>query len=467
MTLVPGGPAFAARAVARLSLIEFWERYSFYTLFALLTLFVAAPAGQGGMGWANSDALRFFGLYLLVVQTSPVIGGLVADRWLGKRAALRVGAAALALGHALLAVTAALPLALRAPSGLRLCGAVAAHGGAFGGWTSAAPTPELAPGYVAVSVFFYGAVALIALGNALYKPILTVVIGRLPFANQAARGAAFTSFFLYVNIGGLVAVVLGGWLSQRFGWSFTFAASALGMLVSILTMIILDRRYIAPFLRAPPPAEIIGAGGGYIAPLAALLGLVAICASFSYQSYGFVALFTAQKVARDIGDFRVPPAWFTALNPITILVLSPILLTLWRRGRAGAGASEVQRIAAGLITMSLGFAPLVAATLQTRGGGLASPLWVAGAIMLIAASELLYAPAALAAATRVAPPQLQTLAVGTQGAAIGIGGWLSGQLGALAFEFDKTIVMGVIAVLALAIGIGLYTANRSFKRIGL
>ncbi len=244
-------PRFAARAVARLSLIEFWERYSFFTVFALLALFASAPAARGGFGWGPADSLRFFGLYLLVVQASPVLGGLLADRWLGKRLALRLGATALAIGHLLLATTAALPLLIHAANGEPLSTVVGAAQASFGRWSTPAHLPaELKASYLWVTFSFYAAVTLIAVGNGLFKPILTVVIGRLPFADQASRNAAFTTFFLYVNIGGLLSILLGGWLSQRFGWSFAFGGSAIGMLVSIATMIRLDRVYVRPFVGA-------------------------------------------------------------------------------------------------------------------------------------------------------------------------------------------------------------------------
>jgi POT family proton-dependent oligopeptide transporter len=205
----------------------------------------------------------------------------------------------------------------------------------------------------------------------------------------------------------------------------------------------------------------------FVAPMLVLLGLVVVCASISYQSYGFVALFTSRLVARTVFGFTIPPAWFTALNPITIMFLTPLLLALWRRGGIGARWTEVQRIAAGLVAMAIGFTPLVAAALQARGGQLASPLWVAFAIMLIASSELLYSPAALSAATRLAPKKYQTLAVGAQGSATGLGGWVSGQLGALAFESDKALVMGAISGTALAFGALLFASRRWFSRLDL
>lgn len=462
---------FAGRAVLRLSAIEFWERYSFYTTFALLALFVSASVASGGMGWSNAQSLRFFGAYLLAVQITPILGGYLADRHIRKRTALGFGAVALLLGHGLLALSAALPLAEAGGSGKTLFALVAESDGWLGSWTPPAGLPASAASiYLATTACFYGGVVLIAAGNGLFKPILTVAVGRLPHANEAARTAAFTTFFLYINVGGLLSIVLGGWLATRFGWGFAFGGSAIGMVFAIATMLALEARYLKPFLDQPAAtAGARGSGGGvpnFRAAIAALLLLLVLCSCFSFQSYGFVSLFTAQFVDRTMGGFEIPPSWFTALNPITIMALSPLLIRAWRRGGTGADWTTVQHMAAALLLMGLGFIPLIAAAV-TAQGGLAHPSWIAATIMLIAASEVLYAPAALAAATRIAPANLQTIAVGSQGAAIGVGAWFSGQIGALAFETDKVAVMAAVAIAAAAASGILFTARRQFARFGL
>jgi POT family proton-dependent oligopeptide transporter len=469
---VASDPGFATRAVLRLSAIEFWERYSYFTLFALLALFVSAPVASGGLGWRNGETLRFFGVYLLAVQASPVIGGLIADRWLDKRVALALGAGALLIGHTLLATAAAVPWFTSDGAGRSMLVAASQAGAELGLWV---PDPRLPPGLAgadrAISLCFYAAVGLVAIGNGLFKPILSVVIGRLPHSSETARNAAFTSFFLYINCGGLLSVILGGWLAQRFGWAWAFGGSAIGMIVSIGTLALLQRTYIRPFLDHKEATSIIGAGTppprNFLVPMLVLLGLLVVSASFSYQSYGFISLFTAQRVARTVGGMAIPTTWFTALNPITIMVMSPILLSLWRRGWAGARWTTVQYIAGALTLMGLGFLPLVGATLQAGPQGLANPLWVVATIMMIAVSELLYSPAAMSAATRLAPPRLQTLAIGSQGAAIGLGSWISGQLGAIAFEQDKVVVMSCMAAAALTAGVALFASSRVFARFRL
>ena len=217
------GPGFARAALLRLSAIEFWERYSYYNMFGLLALFFAAPLALGGMGWTKGDALRFFGWYLLVVSCTPMVGGLLIGRVISTTRALGGGATLMVAGHSLMAAPAIIPWAFQA---LGLCSIAAVRAAPLGGLVAPAgmpPNAELA--YHLVTISLYTAIALIAVGNGLFKPVITVVIGRLPHANVVERDRAFTLFFLFINIGGLAALVVGGWLSEHLGWGWAFGAA--------------------------------------------------------------------------------------------------------------------------------------------------------------------------------------------------------------------------------------------------
>lgn len=431
-TASPCSPGFVARAVLRLSFIEVWERYSFFTLFALLPLFVAGSVAKGGMGWSPGDALRFFGIYLLAVQVAPVAGGYIADRWLGAKLALRFGAMGLLLGHAVMA-------------------AVALHPGATG--------------------LFYASVALVAAGNGLFKPVLTVIVGRLPHVDEAARASAFTTFFLFLNLGGLVSLILGGWLAESFGWVWAFAASASGMAIAIVAMTILEPRYIRPFARDPASSvqdkTVVAARSSWPLAVGVLFVTYIVTCSFSYQSYGFVNLFTARLVDRSVAGFSVPPSWFGALNPIAILALSPVLVWFWDRKCLGYDWRPTSRVAASLFVMAGAFAMLAAAAMDAATHGLAHPGWVIGGIVLIAAGELLFTPALNAAVTRLLPAQFQNVGMGALAAAAGIGAWLSGRIGALAMEGDMAAVLPIVAAAAVACGLLLIISRRPLRTLTL
>ncbi len=456
---------FVRRAVLRLSAIEFWERYGYYNMFTLLALFVAAPVARGGMGWSPGDALRFFGFYLLAVQVTPLVGGWITDKWLSGRWALRLGALGLLLGHSMMAGPSLIPWACERLTGRPLLATLVQLGAPLGQLHIPVGLPAgLSTPYLATTASFYGAVLLVALGNGLFKPIITTVTGRLPYASQAERESAFTAFFLFINIGGLVATLFGGWLGDNIGWGWAFGAAATGMGIAIVLMVLLGRRYVEPFLvpeAAPVASPVpVPADWSFLRPIALLLVIIVIFGICSYQCYGFVGLFTATFVDRNVAGFMVPPSWFVSINPITIMAMTPILLGLWRRGGLGHDWSPTQKCAAGFLLTALGIAMLIGAVIQAETAGKASPLWIALVMLLIATAELLIVPAVLSAVTRLAPASRQPLAVGAYSAATGIGAWLSGEVGAQAMEAGKLPVLLAIAAVCLAMPVLLLAVLR-------
>ena len=320
---------FARRAVLRLSGIELWERYSFYNMFGLLPLFVAAPVSKGGLGWSGGDALRFFGVYLFSVSVAPLVGGWLTERWLGGRIALRTGTVLLLIGHGLLALAAIIPAWSAWAAAEAMRAAVIAGGGGLAQLAVPVGLPgDQGTAYTAVTCCFYGAIAFVAAGNGLFKPILSVVIGRLPHASPGERESAFTLFFLFVNIGGLFSLVIGGGLQEVAGWSAAFTAAAAGMAIAFVVTVVLEPHYIRPFVARPAPAHDLppaepGQRVGWRVPMLLLVVFSTVAAVLSLQSYGFVNLFIDRSVARGIGRFTIPSTWFVALNPVIIMLVTP------------------------------------------------------------------------------------------------------------------------------------------------
>lgn len=461
-------PPTVAQSVLRLSLIELWERYSFFTLFALLPLFVAAPIAQGGFGWSAGDSLRFFGAYLLVVQVSPIAGGYIADRWLTPGLALLLGAGFLLAGQLVLTGVSLFTLM---PAGSALAAAatgagapLATLGGAKNLSADAAATNSL------LTIGFGLSVLFVAIGNGFMKPTLTAVVGRLPHPDEGSRNSAFTTYFLYLNAGALGSLLVGGWLAQELGWSAAFGMAAAGMVCSLLLLARYHRRHIAPYAAAAEASDAPDQADGdariarWLPGFAALLLLFITACAFSYQSYGFVTLFTDKLVDRTILGFVVPATWFLALNPITIILLGPLVARFWA-GR-GAGWTASMQFAASFFVIGSAFLLLALAAFQARSG-LASPVPVALAIIVIAGSELLFTPTSNATATRMLPPKRQGLGLGLLVASAGIGAWFSGRVGALATEGDTAVVVFTSATTALLFGAALLLIRRRAGRLGL
>jgi POT family proton-dependent oligopeptide transporter len=460
-------PGFARAALLRLSAIEFWERYSYFNMFGLLALFFAAPVALGGMGWTKADALRFFGWYLLVVSCTPMVGGLLIGRLISTTRALGGGATLMVVGHGLMAAPAVIPWLFQV---FGLCPAAAIRVGPLGGLAPPAGmtyNADLAYGLISFSL--YAAIALIAVGNGLFKPVITVVIGRLPHANVVERDRAFTLFFLFINLGGLAALLVGGWLSEHLGWGWAFGAAGLGMAIARVLMMVFARRYLTPFSETQRARD-RGAGpalprSAWLQPIAALIVLLVVQIMFSYQSYGFVGLFTSTMVDREVRGFTIPTPWFGVLNPVVIMALTPAVMAATARGYFGRRSPTIRRLAGCFLTMALAF--FILAAIVPPPGLRARAVGVLAAIALLAFSELLMSPVISSALTRLTPDRLQVVVVGASVAAGGIGAWLSGQMGAVAISGNLSAALSVFAAACAITGLGVAACTPLFRRWNL
>lgn len=430
LTAVTATAREADRALWRLASIELWERFSYYILTGLLSLYLVAPVAEGGAGWGMEDALRFYGVYLACITIAPFFGGLVSDRWLGGARALFAGAWMMLAGHGLLAL-----------AGLQ----------------------------TGVNTAFYAGLALVALGNGLFKPNISVLIGRLPHKSESARDAAFGTFWMFINIGGLLATMGGGLLAQRLGWHWAFGAAGLGMVIALASMMLFHRRVILPY--ASLPGRRCGArtpiDWSFLTPVCIILAVILLFGIAYYQVFGALSLFTDRRVDRLILGFTVPTMWFLSLNPFFMLVLVPLLSRGWRYGKGiGHDWPTTRKLAAGFVLVAASFVLMLGAVVQAQTG-MANPLWIVGAILVLTLAELMTGPIALAAVSRLSPAPVANIAMGSYSAAIGIGGLLSGQVGAMAIGEGMVPVFGAIAGGALLVAVILHLSRARLQRLGI
>lgn len=421
----------ARAGLLRLSLIEVWERFSYYTLLTLLPLFLVAPLAKGGLAWEPVQALAFYGVVMAVVQILPFPCGLLGERWLGNRRALQLGAWLMMAGHLLMGA-------------LHLAGPA-----------------QLVPLLVA-------SLGLVALGNGFFKPNISAMVGRLPHRNPAAADAAFGTFYVWINIGAAAASLIAGYAAERFGWSVAFSLAAMGMAIALVLMRLFARSAIDPVARAPggvaADTEARAAPAGWLPALLAILLVSILFAIALYQVFGTISLFAERQVDREVLGFTIPTGWFLALNPIVMILLMPPLARGWRDGRGpGHAWPPTTKMRAGFLILALAFSLLLAAVIQSRDG-LASPLWIFGCVALITTAELFIGPVALAAVSRLAPPERSVAAMGGFVAALGIGGLGAGQLGALAATIGPVWIVASVIVGALLTAALLWRAAPWFAR---
>lgn len=466
------------RGLYPLFFTELWERFSYYGMRALLTLFMVAPGAAGGLGFDTARAGMIYGTYAMSVYMLSIPGGFLADNFLGARRSVLIGGIIIACGHFTLALQ-------------------------------------------SETTFFFGLV-LIALGTGLLKPNISTMVGSLYEPGDARRDAGFSIFYTGINIGAFSAPLVTGWLAQsdRFkqllqGWGFDplhswhwgFAAAGVGMTIGLIVYV-LTGKHLAHV--GQPPASAGSRPWGKLALVlvgaAALFALVRLSdtnAKFAWVRYGYVvvpvaailwfgfrasldskriaavlvfslaalvfwavfeqagstiALFGDQLTRTEIFGFKFPSAWFQSVNSLFVMTLAPLFALLWVK-LGDRQPSSPTKFVIGLVCLGLSFLLMVPAAKLTVEGKV-SPFWIVGLFFLQTVGELCLSPVGLSTMTKLAPQKLLGLVMGIWFLAAALGNKLAGVMAgeftstdgnALAkFFLTQTLWVGVATLVLLA-----------------
>lgn len=405
----------------RLIVLEFWERFSYYGILAILVLFLTSPAISGGLGWTSSRALDLLSKFTAVAFIMPTLGGYIADRWIGARRAVLIGSCLLVVGN--LAIT------------------LAALWSTLTVFASQAGATE--------TVLFAG-IGCIALGNGFFKSSLITLLGSLIPNDDAARDQTFRNYYQSIMLGALASALCVGSLAEAVGWWSGFALAAAGMAVSWLMFIVWRdpveagaRRVSAPHVASTSE----NSSSGSIAGVGILYLFLPLITIGWVQFQGLWLLEVERWGDRNIGAFTVPTPWLLAVNAIAIVLLVPIVGRWWRR----IVQSETPRFVTQFITafLIMGIAHLLMAFgFRAAVPGGVSLLWPVGCLLIITIAEAIFWPSSYNAIHRVAPARVKSLVMGLWLAMLGVGQYFTHQV-ARASE-----VLG-FATLSAYIGLGL------------
>lgn len=369
-----------------LGAVELWERFGFYVILTLLTFFLTEHHGL-----RTEQAGLVYGGYLGLVYFTPVAGGLLADRRLGRVRAIALGGALLLAGYALLAL----------------------------------------PGGLALTV---GALFVVTLGNGLFKPNISALVGGLYPAGSRLQDAAFSLFYVAINVGAFLAPIAAVALRRALGFHAAFGVAAAGLAVS-LGLLGLGRRWLPrpEEARAAHPSE-----GRAPGPpderrrMAALLLVFAIVIVFwmAYNQNGFALSLWARD--HTTAALFADPGTYQTCNPFFILAFTPLLVALWRRlGARGREPGTPAKMSFGMAVTALAFGVMALAGRAGGDQGRVSPAWLVGAYAVLTVAELCVSPMGLSFVAKIAPPRRRGLLMGGWFAAAGLGGYLSGAIGFL------------------------------------
>lgn len=388
------------RGLTILFLTNMWETFSYYGMRALLVYYMTRQ-----LLISQQHSSLIYGTYTSFAYFTPIVGGAIADRYLGKKKAVIIGATTMAAGHFMMAFPA----------------------------------------------LFYFALATIALGNGLFLPSLPSQINDLYGPDDPRRGWAYNVYYVGVNVGGFLAPLVCGTLGETYGWHWGFGAAGVGMLTG-LAIYLAGERYL-PSSRNPAniaPLEAVGKSGGSRRDTFMLLlavGLAVTVFRGAYEQVGNTVALWIEGVNRHVGSAEIPMTWFQSLNPLLVIILTPILLARWRRrSELGREHSPLQKMAVGALIGAGAYALLAIASALSPLG--ASWWWVVGYFFILTLGELYILPTGLGLFARLAPPRLGATTVAAWYLAIFTGSLTAGFIGSWYSSLEPPYFFLVLAAVA-------------------
>ncbi|RRQ52298.1 peptide MFS transporter [Sphingorhabdus wooponensis] len=454
---------------------EMWERFSYYGMRALLIFYLTKH-------WlfSDEDSGVIYGAYTALVYITPVLGGYLADRYLGQRKAVTYGAVLLTFGHFLMGFEGS------------------------GGQDAAS-----------LSIFWL-ALAFIIVGSGFLKANISVIVGQLYPRTDVRRDGAYTIFYMGINLGAALGALLCGYLGETYGWSYGFGAAGVGMLLGLIVFVVFKPLLLGRGEPLNPEALNKPVLGIKLEWLLYLVGLVAVVICWwlvqnqavvgtllgvvgailvSYVlwtavrklephdrdrifaamfliigSILFWALFEQAGSSlnlftdRHVDRAGVPASVFQSLNAIYIVMLAPLFAWLWTSlGRKGLEPSAAAKFGLGIVQLGIGFLVLVAGSAAAGADSMVPVLFIFLIYLFHTTGELCLSPVGLSAMNRLAPAHLASLIMGTWFFASATGNFVAGLIasatGSEAASGEgagREVVMAVYSQIGwIAIGVGL------------
>ncbi len=477
---------------------EMWERFSYYGMRALLTLFLVSKLTEGGWQWSNEDALQLYGWYTGLVYLTPLLGGIIADKFTGYRKAILIGALVMTLGHAAMAM-----------EGLS-------------------------------ETFFYIGLALMILGNGMFKPNISSMVGQLYPDTSAKKDAGYTIFYMGINAGAFLGMMLCGYIGEKVGWHYGFGLAGVFMFFGLLQFYFAQKIFgiigtspakneevAAIFAEENHDAEeeelasrpavirdrliVIGvfmvaslffffafeqAGGSMsifakdytqralvgntalifkwvdtfltIFPIAIVTYVLYLLSKQIMKRYPLTIVFTALsfliiwglgiwKINREFTqeNTEVAASWFQILNSFFIITMATSFSKFWEKMWNPSGPVK---LALGLILVGFGFVFLAYGSMSIPLGAhtaSVSMIWLILAYFFHTAGELCLSPVGLSYVSKLSPKKFIGLLFGLWFTASAIANFIAGQTGAMIDRISETygmstffLVIGAIPVFA-------------------
>jgi POT family proton-dependent oligopeptide transporter len=421
------------RGLSTLFFTEMWERFSYYGMRAFLILYMTASVANGGLGFDDKHAATVYGNYVGSVWLTPILGGLIADRFLGQYRSVLLGGSIIALGHFTLA-------------------------------------------FKSLSSFYAGLV-LIVIGTGLLKPNVSTIVGSLYDEGDERRDAGFSVFYMGINLGAFIGPLIAGALAQKVNWHLGFAVAGIGMVLGLIQYVV-GRPHIEPGLarlaaRPKPAITVAGNGGGFSAQEWKRIGVIFVLFVFAsvfwgaYEQAGSTLnLFGDRYTNNTVFGFAYPSSWYVSVQALFVIILSPVFAWIWMK-LGPRQPSVPAKFALALLFGGLAFLLLVpAGSIAQSGAGIkVSPLWLVGAYFIEEWGELCLSPVGLSAVTKLAPVRIVSLMMGVFFLSNSLGNKLAGWTAGFFSSMPLSQLFGAVSAVCLVSAVIMFVLIRPVKQL--
>lgn len=427
------------KALYLLFFTEMWERFSYYGMRGILILYLTKSLLEGGLAINEQTASLIYGFFTGFVYFTPLIGGWLADKFIGQRTAITIGGITMMIGQFVL-------FAINSHTGLYL--------GLF----------------------------LLILGNGFFKPNISTLVGRLYSENDPKRDSAFSIFYMGINLGAFLAPLVIGYFSDNlfavrdasgkiitYGYKYGFLVAGVGMLLGQVLFNALAAKYLGqigtkPVKHVEGSAQSIANNQPLTKEERQRMTIIFVLTAFVVffwagfeQAGSSLSLYTDKFIDRTVFGFEIPTSWFQSVNPLFIVAFAPLFAIFWT-SNLGKKFSTPVKMGMGMILLGIGFFFMLGAVTE-RGGDnqdvtvKASLIWLILTYLLHTIGELALSPVGLSVVTKLAPVKFASLMMGvwllSSFLANIIGGFVAAYVEAMgAFAIFSTIA-GFVIVLGL------------------
>ncbi|MEI6576352.1 MAG: peptide MFS transporter [Bacteroidota bacterium] len=422
-------------ALYMLALTASWERFSYYGMRAFLILYMVNAAGShlGGMGWSDGTAGQVYGIFTGLCYLFPLIGGYMADRFIGQRRSVLIGGFFIMIGHFTCAIDDSL-------------------------------------------LSFVTGLSFLVIGNGFFKPTVVSMVGDLYEQGDKRRDSAFTIYYMLFNAGVFLAPILCGFFGGTYGYRYGFITAGAGMALGLVIYMIFANRFLGDLGKVTKHSidkknEVVKAPltkeeKDRISVIFVLLFFVTFFWMGYEQAGGSFNLYTERYVNRVVLGWEIPTTWFQSVNPLFVVALSPLFSWLWLSlGKKGKDPSTPVKMGIAMLFLGVGFFFMLAAVLQ-RGGDHAPDTakvgmyWLLFTYLFHTIAELCISPIGLSMVTKLAPVKMISMFVGVWFLASFLANFFGGFFVGFVNALGAGMVFGGLGVVMILLAFVVFMISR-------